>query len=296
MGLNPLKYNVPAGDNRRYDLQFDNEIYLLITPISFTQNAKIMKKLIIFDLNGTLTESKSAIDTEMANQLNKLLKVAKVAIISGGDWHQLEKQVLDHLPKGYLSKKLSILPTCGTKYYHYKKEWKELYAENFTNSEKKEIINQLIKAEAESGLEIQKTWGEQIEDRGSQITFSALGQEAPLKNKKNWDQDFEKRKKIKTRLEKSLKNYAIEMGGTTSIHITKSGIDKAYGIHKLHNILDIKMSAMMFIGDALFEGGNDYPARGTGVTCIQVNNPEETKIVIHTIIACLNGKHKHKKQ
>jgi phosphomannomutase len=133
-----------------------------------------MKKLIIFDLDGTLAESKSAIDEEMAGLLTQLMEVAKVAIISGGDWPQFEKQVLNHLPKKTSLKKLSILPTCGTKYYQYEKSWKQLYAENFTDKEKEKIIAELEKAVEASELEIKKTWGEQIEDRGSQITFSAL--------------------------------------------------------------------------------------------------------------------------
>lgn len=254
-----------------------------------------MKKLIIFDLDGTLAESKSAIDTEMAGHLSKLLSVAQVAIISGGDWPQFKKQVLAHLPEKQPLEKLSILPTCGTKFYQYKKGWEKLYAENFTDAEKKKIIDSLNKAVGESALEIKKTWGEQIEDRGSQITFSALGQKAPLAEKKNWDADFAKRKKIKVRLDKSLNGFSVEMGGATSIDITKPGIDKAYGIHKLHDVLGIEISEMIYIGDALFPGGNDYPARKTGAVCIQVRDPEETKRVIEAIVACLALKHKSKK-
>ncbi|MGV8877754.1 MAG: HAD-IIB family hydrolase [Sphingobacteriaceae bacterium] len=248
-----------------------------------------MKKLVIFDLDGTLAKSKSAIDEEMAGLFSRLLKVAQVAIISGGDWPQFGNQVLNHLPQNYTPEKLSILPTCGTKYYRYIKEWKQLYAENFTDTEKKKITDNLNQAVQESELDIKKTWGEQIEDRGSQITFSALGQKAPLTEKKDWDSDFSKRKKIKRILDKSLQAFSITMGGSTSIDITKPGIDKAYGIHKLQDVLNIKISEMIFIGDALFEGGNDHPARKTGVDCIQVRDPEETKRIIETINACLEG-------
>lgn len=245
-----------------------------------------MKKLIIFDLDGTLAKSKAPIDEEMADLLKNLLDVNHVSIISGGDWPQFQKQVLDNLPKEALLNKLKILPTSGTKFYEYKKDWEELYEENFKEEEKKKILDSLEKAIKEADLDIKKTWGEQIEDRGSQITFSALGQEAPLKEKKGWDPDFEKRKKIVKRLEKPLKEFSIGMGGTTSIDIVKPGIDKAYGIHKLEKILKYSISEMLFIGDALFKGGNDYPARRTGVDCIQVRDAEETKRIIETIIAC----------
>lgn len=247
-----------------------------------------MKKLIIFDLDGTLAESKAALDKEMAALLVNLLKVAKVAIISGGDWPQFEKQVLSNLSGKSLLRNLSILPTCGTKYYQYKKTgWKKLYSEDFTADEEKEIIDKLNEAIDDSGVKAEKTWGEQIEDRGSQITFSALGQLAPLDEKKRWDPKFAKRKKIKSKLDKSLTGFSVQMGGATSIDITKPGIDKAYGIHKLEHTLGIKIKQMIFIGDALFEGGNDHPARKTGVDCIQVRDPEETKRIVEGIVLCL---------
>jgi HAD superfamily hydrolase (TIGR01484 family) len=158
---------------------------------------KKLKKLVVFDLDGTLAESKAAIETQMAELLNKLIQVAKVAIISGGDWPQFQKQVLSKLPQKQFLKNLIILPTCGAKYYQYRSGWKQLYAENFTKIEANRIIDNLQKAVAGSGLKIEKTWGEQIEDRGSEITFSALGQQAPLNEKRKFDPDFAKRRKIK---------------------------------------------------------------------------------------------------
>lgn len=252
-----------------------------------------MKKLIIFDLDGTLAESKAAIDPEMSVLLNDLLQVAQVAIISGGNWPQFEKQVLSHLPAKANLSRLSILPTCGTKYYQYKQDWNQLYAENFTAAERQKILDNLHHAVSLSGFTPAQTWGEQIEDRGSQITYSALGQQAPLEAKKVWDPYFSKRKVIKAQLDQSLSEFSVQMGGATSIDITKPGIDKAYGIHKLQETLKIAIAEMIFIGDALFEGGNDHPARKTGVVCISVKDPQETKKVIETIIACLNNSDKN---
>jgi len=249
-----------------------------------------MKKLIVFDLDGTLAESKASLDAEMAVLFSRLIDTVKVAIISGGDWPQFEKQVLSNLTKEKHLKNLSILPTCGTKFYQFKHGWKQLYAENFTGDEEEKIISSLNGAIKTSHTSVEKTWGEQIEDRGSQITFSALGQNAPLDAKKIWDPKFAKRKKIKAILDKTLPDFSVQMGGATSIDITKPGIDKAYGMQKLKSVLGIKISEMLFIGDALFEGGNDYPARTTGADCIQVRDPDETKRVIEAIIACSGGK------
>ena len=247
-----------------------------------------MKSLVVFDLDGTLAQSKSAIDAEMANLLDALLGVVKVAIISGGDWPQFETQVLARLhPDGRLEK-LSLLPTCGTRFYAYANGWQKLYSEDLSDAQKQKITSALNAAVAASGFASKQTWGDVIEDRESQITYSALGQQAPLDEKTKWDPDFAKRKAIKALLDESLPDFSVRLGGTTSIDVTLPGIDKAYGIGKLRDILGVATHDMIYVGDALFPGGNDYPARSTGAACIQVRDPDETKRTIEAIVACLD--------
>jgi phosphomannomutase len=248
-----------------------------------------VKKLIVFDLDGTLAESKASLDSEMATLLGALLSIVKAAVISGGGWPQFETQLLANLPHDESLNNLSLLPTCGTQFYRYAGTWKKLYSEDFTAREKTKIIESLNESLGAAGFKVDKTWGEAIEDRGSQITYSALGQLAPIEEKKKWDPDFSRRKKIKALLDKMIPEFSVRLGGTTSIDITKPGIDKAYGIRKLADILDIAIQEMIFIGDALFPGGNDYPAKGTGVVCIRVRDPNETKRIIETITACLGA-------
>lgn len=246
-----------------------------------------MKALVVFDLDGTLAPSKSAIDAEMGTLLAALLGVVKVAIISGGALSQFEKQVLAHLPRHERLDNLSLLPTCGTKFFRYTNEWHKIYSEDLSEGQKQQIVDSLNTAVDSSGFRAKKMWGEPIEDRGSQITYSALGQQAPLDEKKKWDPDFSKRKKIKAVLDKSLPDFSVRLGGSTSIDVTLPGIDKAYGIRKLRDIIGISIAEMIYVGDALFPGGNDFPARETGAVCIQVRDPDETKRVIETTIACL---------
>jgi hypothetical protein len=246
-----------------------------------------VKKLIVFDLDGTLAESKSSIDPEMAKLLDSLLGIVKVSVISGGAWTQFGKQALAHLSHDERLKNLSLLPTCGTKFYQYESCWERLYSEDFTAAEKQKIVGSLKQAIESSDCKVEKVWGDVIEDRGSQITFSALGQQAPLDEKKKWDPDFIKRKKMKAILDQLIPEFSVRLGGATSVDVTKHGIDKAYGIRKLRDVLGIAISEMIFVGDALFPGGNDYPAEQAGALSIQVKNPHETKRVIETIIACL---------
>ena len=244
-----------------------------------------MKKLIVFGLDGTLAGSKSPLDSEMSGLLHDLLLIVKVAVISGGDWPQFEKQLLSNLPHDERLANLSLLPTCGTKFYRYDSAaWKKIYSEDLTAEERDKILSSLTKAIISADFKTDKLRGEQIEDRGSQITFSALGQKAPLEEKNKWDPDFSKRKKIKAILDTLIPEFSVRIGGSTSIDITKPGIDKAYGIRKLRDLLGISLKEMIYIGDALYVGGNDYPAKEAGVDCISVKDPNETKRVIPTII------------
>jgi hypothetical protein len=249
-----------------------------------------MKKLVVFDLDGTLAPSKSSLAPQTAELLRDLLRIIDVAVISGGAWAQFEKQLLTDLPHNSILANLSLLPTCGTKFFQYNGKWKELYSEDLTAGQKRKIIDSLDKAAEEAGYRPEKVWGKVIEDRGSQVTFSALGQQAPLAEKEKWDTDYAKRKRITAILETLIPEFSIRMGGATSIDVTKPGIDKAYGIGKLRDTLHLPLKDMIYIGDALFPGGNDYPAEEAGVVSIPVQGPEDTNVVIRTILACLGEK------
>lgn len=247
-----------------------------------------MKQLVAFDLDGTLAESKQAIEPDMGEALADLLAVAHVAVISGGDWPQFDKQVASRLPERADRSRLWLMPTTGTKLFTYRDgEWRSVYAELFTDEQKANILTAFDEALEATGFVPEETWGERIEDRGSQITFSALGQQAPIHAKETWDPDFAKRKVIQADLRQRLPGLAINMGGATSIDITREGVDKAYGLKKLNEASGIALDSMLFIGDAIFPGGNDYPAKLLGLDTVRVRDPQETIAVIEGIAACL---------
>jgi phosphomannomutase len=249
-----------------------------------------VKRLIVFDLDGTLAKSKSSLDAEMAALFRTLLGVVKAAIISGGSWRQFETQVLSPLEHEGRLKDLALLPTCGTQFFAYDGGWKQVYSEELTADERGKIVGALREATARSGFEAQGRWGEVIEDRGSQITLSALGQNAPLEAKAGWDPDFSKRRAMKAVLDTLIPEFSVRLGGMTSIDVTRMGIDKAYGVRKLRDVLDVSLDEMLFVGDALFVGGNDRPVKDAGVTSIQVRDPDEAKRVIEALVACLGSR------
>jgi len=249
-----------------------------------------MKKLIAFDLDGTLALSKQALDDEMADLLGHLTQVTMVDIISGGDWPQFEKQVVSRMPAHADLDNLVIQPTTGTKLYRHRDgAWQPIYAELFSENEGRQIREALQKAVEQAGYAHEQTWGEQIEDRGSQITFSALGQQAPLEAKDKWDPDHAKRKILQAILQIMLPDLSINIGGTTSIDITRKGVDKAYGLRKLSETVGVELDAILFLGDAIFPGGNDYPAKTLGLDTVRVRDVQETKSVITGLIACLKA-------
>ena len=246
-----------------------------------------MKQLVAFDLDGTLALSKQPLEPDMGEALADLLGVAHVAVISGGDWPQFEKQVASRLPERADRSRLWLMPTTGTKLYtHRDGGWSPVYAELFSDEERRGIVDAFAASLAATGFKPERTWGEQVEDRGSQVTFSALGQQAPLEEKERWDPDFAKRKVIQADLRGRLPGLSINMGGATSIDITREGVDKAYGLQKLRDASGIPLDAMMFIGDAIFPGGNDYPAKTLGLDTVRVRDPQETIAVIQAIVAC----------
>ena len=249
-----------------------------------------MKELVAFDLDGTLAESKQPLKDDMGEALADLLGVADVAVISGGDWPQFDKQVASRLPERADRSRLWLMPTTGTKMYTHKEGgWSPVYAELFTDEQRRAIIDAFNASLEATGFVPEQVWGERIEDRGSQITFSALGQQAPIEAKEHWDPDFAKRKVIQADLKQRLPDLSINMGGATSIDITQKGVDKAYGLQRLAKESGVALDAMLFIGDAIFPGGNDYPAFTLGLDTVRVRDPGDTLAAIAAIVACQKG-------
>tara|TARA_Y100000310_G_C20640422_1_gene793593 strand:+ start:783 stop:1529 length:747 start_codon:yes stop_codon:yes gene_type:complete len=246
------------------------------------------KKIIIFDLDNTLNPPKCKIRKEMADLLERLLEQQLVAIISGSALPRFEVQVVSKLhPPKELLKKLILLPTSGTQMFRYVNgKWKRLYKYHLNKEEKEKIFTAFKKALPEAGyIKPETSRGKIIEDRDSQITFSAYGQKASIYQKVQWDPDRKKRKVIVKHLKKYIPELQIGIGGSTSIDVTRMGMDKAFGIEQLVKRLKIKKKDMLFIGDALFKGGNDYPVKRTGIKTIAVKDEQDTKKIIRKIIS-----------
>jgi len=247
----------------------------------------IDKKILVFDLDGTLTASKHNLDKEMAGILRDVLDKKIIAVIGGGDYSQFQQQFIKCFKiSKEQSKNLYILPTSGSRMYKYiGGDLKMVYKIDLTEDEKKQILAAFDKSFIDinyvNEIEI---FGDLIEDRDSQITFSAHGQKASLDKKVEWNKDKDIRLDLKKALDGYLPEFEIRLGGLTSVDVTKKGIDKAYGVEQLEKELSISIKDMAFIGDALYEGGNDHAVLRTNIYTVQVDDFEETKYLLRQLL------------
>lgn len=246
-------------------------------------------KLVAFDLDDTLAPSKTAISPQMAQVLRDLLALTQVCIISGGRYEQFAEQVLHHLPSDTRLEWLHLMPTCGTRYLRHDQGWQQVYAHDLSAAEKARAIAAVEQEAKAAGLwePDSQVNGERIEDRGSQITYSALGQQASVEAKKAWDPSGAKREKLRARIAAQLPDLEVRAGGSTSIDITRKGIDKAYGMRALAEVSGIGLAEMLFVGDRLMPGGNDYPVKALGVACQEVTGPAATLEFLTELIPSL---------
>ncbi len=251
------------------------------------------KDLIVFDLDGTLARTKSPADQEMIQLFEDLLRVKKVAVIGGGKYEIFQMQLLDLLHNAELLKNLFIFPTTATAFYHYDNGWQSVYKLELSASDATKITDAFNKAFKEIGYQHpEQTYGEIIENRGTQVSFSVYGQdvvkvlgERGVKMKEEWkEKNTPLKMQIAELVQKYLPEFEVRAAGFTTIDVTQKGIDKAYGIKQIQDHLNIPVEKMLFIGDAIFPGGNDYAVVKTGVEYIQIKDPEETKAIIRKLI------------
>ncbi len=247
-------------------------------------------RLVAFDLDDTLAPSKSQVPQRMLDAFARLLEQTTVAVISGGNFEQFESQLVSQLD-GLESvseaalERLHLLPTCGTRYERREAgAWRTVYREHLTEEERDGALAALREEAGRLGLWEAEPWGEILEDRGSQVTFSALGQRAPVDAKHAWDPTGEKKNTLRAAVAERLPGLEVRSGGSTSVDITRRGIDKAYGMRKLEQHTGIPLDDMLFVGDRLDPDGNDYPVKAMGVKCHAVTGWEDTADFIEALL------------
>lgn len=248
-----------------------------------------MKKVIAFDIDDTLVVTKSPLTDRMSELLGRLLTRYEVCIISGGKFEIFKQNLIDRLHANTEElKRLHLMPTCGTRYYRFDEvsgEWSLQYANDLTHEQKSRISEALEIVAKEMKIWHDHPQGEIIEDRLSQITHSALGQLASAEAKYAWAEKYKDiRPVFRDKVAERLPDLEVRIGGTTSTDITMPGVDKAYGINKLIETLAVSKEEVLYVGDKLDEGGNDYPVKAMGIDTIAVERWQDTAYVVEGIL------------
>ncbi len=246
----------------------------------------------IFDLDDTLAESFRPPTSGMVTKLRTLLDLMPIAIMTAAGFARIENQFLSELADSSFISRLYVFPNSTAECYVYKnKAWEIAYSESLTKDERLSITEAIRESIAETEtFPAHPKYEPMIIDRDAQIAFAALGLDASLEEKQSWDPDKAKRKKLVTVLEKKIPQFEILMGGMTTIDITRKNVNKAYGVRWLSERLGIPTSEMLYVGDALYPGGNDEVVIATGIQTRSVTGPDKTQIVIDELVKVCNKK------
>lgn len=235
-------------------------------------------KAVLFDLDDTLAESFQPPTASMKEKLGRLLHAMPVGILTAAGFGRLEKDFLRDMESSSSISNLYLLPNSSAQAYTWNNGWNEEYSIVLSKEERHAIraaIESVAKNPDPRAL---------ILDKEVEIAYVALGMDAPLSEKRAWDPSQEKRKALKKALDAAIPGYEIRIGGMTTIDITKQGVNKAYGVRWLSERLGIPTTDMLFVGDALYEGGNDAVVISTGIRTQSVTGPDETERIIDLIL------------
>lgn len=275
-----------------------------------------MKKVLAFDIDQTLNVAKTPIPDEIADLLIDCLNYFEICPISGQKFDQFCVQIVDRLvERGATTSELRhlhLFVAQGTRYYRYGveriekgpitierddngpydvKKWAQIYNYPLTEEQVDEITKALETAARELGYweEDKVAPGDEIiENRLSQVTFSALGQKAGTEEKYAWDPDCKKREKIVARAKELAPDYQYEIGGTTSINAFTPGMNKQFGMEHLMEELGVDKEEILYFGDMTQPGGNDYPVVEMGIETISVRSHEDTGYALRGILGVMD--------
>ena len=251
-----------------------------------------MKKVLAFDVDQTLNIAKTPIPKEIADLLTQCLDHFEICPISGQKFDQFLIQIVNELKdaKPKQLEHLHLFVAQGTQYYRYdasKKDWDQVYSYPLTDEQVAEITAAIKQAAEELGYweEDKLAEGDEIiENRLSQVTFSALGQKAGTEAKYAWDPDCKKREAIVKRAKELAPAYDYEIGGTTSINAITPGMNKVFGMTHLMEELKVEKEDILYFGDMTQPGGNDYPVVQMGIDTITVRTHEDTAYALRGIL------------
>lgn len=234
-----------------------------------------MKKYIFFDLDNTLTRSRTLVTPSMSKLLLQLAKNHEVFVVSGAAAKQIAYQVGPALAGKYWSMgqngNACINPK-GEVLWENKMNWLEKY-EVFAYAHK------LFTAK----LFPHKDKLDLLEDRGCQISYSFIGHHEIVAKKEQFDPDHKKRAAVLKKFPFRSKTVDVKIAGTTCFDFFIKGSNKGSNIKALYKKMGWKKEECLYVGDALFKNGNDESVIGI-IPTKSVRDPNDTEQVIRELL------------
>jgi phosphomannomutase len=255
-----------------------------------------MKKLFLFDMDGTLTPPRKKINHNMIANLTALQRdFWEIGIISGSDMDYIEQQcdkLFDLSPAN--PRLIHFLPCNGTKYYlNFKKVWEHDMRSKLGSDFMTSVYRALLRFQgniAATYLDIPLT-GNFFQMRGSVLNWCPIGRNATAKDRKIWQKIDEKWEIRKIYIDQFYADFSpdeitIKLGGETSFDIYPKGWNKTFPLSK-DPFTDYQK--IYFAGDRCTINGNDkeiYDLLKGKDNCeaFQVDNPKTTGEIIKKIL------------
>ena len=263
-----------------------------------------MKDIVLFDMDGTLTEARKEIKDEVVSKLKVLSQYAQIGVVTGSGMdyvmQQLQKMWYDI---GSIDpEKIILMPCNGTMVYEWQKnQWKETFAvsiRDYLREEKffklfKVLISFQNKIIQESGNSLPLT-GHFISFRDSLVNLCPPGRNASDADRKNfitYDRKFKLREKYLPKLKDELRvhgltNLSVTLGGNTSFDIYPIGWDKTFSLKHFSGY------RQWFVGDRCDDDGNDrkiYELLAQENRSFKTTGPEKTIKIIDSLVKILNN-------
>jgi len=233
-----------------------------------------MKKHFFFDMDGTLTRSRSMISDTLVTGLRELLLNGRdVVVVSGATKDQMVKQL------GKIMKEVFVMAQNGN--HAEIASGEVLWRNELSATQKNDVLKLVHKMIEHADIEI-KNHKDLVEDRICQISYSLIGHNAPLEEKEASDPDKEIRKSLFNHFPSEiahLKKLGVQarIGGTTCVDFTT--FNKGENVKKFIEQMGWRSDECIYVGDALFEGGNDYSVVGVIPTCAVSSHIECDEVV-----------------
>lgn len=210
-----------------------------------------MKKLIAFDLDGTLTQHKSQLEPMNKAVLDRLKEKGYTLLMVGaGQCARIFHQMNDY--------PIDIIGNYGLQFCTYNKDTKDLdVVYNLTFPCDRESVEKRVTAMREK-YGFTAYVGENVEFHPSgAVTFPILGTKAQLADKLAFDPDRSRRRAIYDDIAETFSDYTVFVGGTSSFDMAPRPYDKYYALCKYCEEKGIAHDEVVFVGDDYGIGGND---------------------------------------